>query len=207
MLVGHCSIRGQKMAWLLALRLRPLSLIALLFATSAAAQTQIDIDWARTNSCSALNRFVGRYGSGNSYSQQVGERRSQLCPRRQPQPQPRAIPVRRPFAEMRETEILRVRTAQDERERRVVEELNQQVLQGSQAFNAQVRADQEDFARRQAAHQQDQVTYQGELQAVEQANQRYQREMERSRAEQAEYQRRLAEHRRILATGNFSTPR
>jgi hypothetical protein len=178
------------MAWLFRLRFLPLALIAMIFAAPGNAQTQIDVDWARANTCPSLDRFVARYGSSNSYSGEIGARRSR-CPRR-PTPQ-RAPTARPPVAASRPAATNYVRTAQDESERRIVGQLNQRILERNQAVNAQNRANQEDFARRRAA-------YQRQVQASDLANQRHQREV-------AEYRRRLAEHRRLLATGNFGPAR
>lgn len=67
------------------LTFRSLILCLLAFCASpATAQTQIDVDWARVDSCSALNRFVGTHGARNSYSRQIRERRARLCPRPRP---------------------------------------------------------------------------------------------------------------------------
>jgi hypothetical protein len=70
------------------------ALPALLTASPAAAQTDMDVAWAQVRTCAQLDRFVGRFGSANRYADRIRERRSALCrtatvrPPRTPTPTP-----------------------------------------------------------------------------------------------------------------------
>jgi hypothetical protein len=56
-------------------------LLLLFSSTPGAAQTDMDVTWARIRTCAQLNQFEARFGSANRYGSRIAGRRRRLCER------------------------------------------------------------------------------------------------------------------------------